>query len=312
MRSRRRGNRIFGLGVGAIFVVLALAYWFLLLEPVPPSEPPEQSEGQKASRAVLSRTQGLVELRMGEGRWTPVSTGAALSPGSDLRTGKDGQASVAYGEAVRLQVHPQARVHVDRLDEQVTLFRLRQGLLVADVDPAAGASVQVATVGSDAVAETGGGRLHVMADGHGALRAAATKGTATLRAQGKTVTLKEGFQSEALPGRGPSSPAPLPASLFLKVRWPDDSATSKRRQLVRGTTTPGSFVWAAGRRIKAGANGRFEAVVKLREGENRVRIQVRDILGQTQEVTSPVIELDTSAPAHAVEVDPDMWSGKKR
>ncbi len=121
------------------------------------------------------------------------------------------------------------------------------------------------------------------------------------------MTLKPGFYSVAAPGKKPVEPAAIPPSLLLKVRWPAAAATAKRRQLVSGTASPGARVSVGERAVWADRKGRFETVVDLREGKNRIEVHAVDLAGREARAASPDIELDTHAPTLKVDTSPDMW-----
>jgi hypothetical protein len=76
---------------------------------------------------------------------------------------------------------------------------------------------------------------------------------------------------------------------------------------VVGVTTPGAHVLVGSDKVTADAKGRFFAVIELREGTNEIHIQAVDVLGRTQSAVSPPWILDTRAPTHAVDTDPNMW-----
>ena len=308
-----RGNALFVAGVALVLALVGMGYaTFLDYEEAPsitaaaPQAAVEQPAVASSRAAQIQRADGSVEIRVGQD-WRPAGVGMEVAPGSGVRTGPNGSATVSYGDGIAAEVNSDSVLRVDRLDDRVARFVVGQGSVVLDVsDAKPGRVVQLAADGSDAVLETTAGRVAVLNDGKGQLQAAVTRGNAQLSANGGQIDLAEGQQSIIAPGKPPSAPAPIPRSLLLKVQWPKKQ-TTKRHHRVVGTTNPGARVRVGGRLITADAKGRFSAVVDLREGANRISIEAVDVVGRTQGVESPEIVVDSKAPDQTIETDPGMW-----
>lgn len=310
-----RSNALFVVGVAIVLSLVGIGYMVILgWEEPPPAPEPLPLVEAALTGARVERTDGSVQFRVGKGEWQLAQIGVELAPGADVRTGADGAAFLSYGPGIAAEVKGDSVIRVDRLDEEVARFVVGEGVVVIDVDEnlkEGDRVVQLGADGSDAVVETRGGRVGVLSDGKGHIQTAVTRGEAVLEAGGKRVELKAGQQSTVAPGGTPSAPVAVPKSLLLKVKFPADTKTAKRRHLIQGTASPGSLVRIGERVVTADEMGRFSAVVDLGEGRNRIVVQAVDVLGRAAAQRSPEITLDTRAPSHTVETDPDMWQDGK-
>lgn len=212
-----------------------------------------------------------------------------------------------YGDALRLELAESTEVRFTELARGIAKFVMGEGMMLADVRPHSGLGVQVRSRDGSATAETRDGAVYFAADANGALRTAVTRGTATVSAHGETVTVRPGYFTVATANDAPTRPAEIPRSLFLKVKWPADASTAKRRQRVSGTTAPGARVRVGESVVWTDAKGRFSTIVDLKEGRNRIHVRVVDLVGREQQDASPEIELDTRGPPQNIETSPDMW-----
>jgi hypothetical protein len=310
----KKKDLVFAGAVAGILSLVGAAYVVTLGDSpgVEIEAPPPEPAAPKGPGGRLERADGAVEIRLNETTWQAAAVGTRVVAGSEVRTGAGGSASVVYGDAIRLDVQGSTEVKLAQLDDKVARFVVGKegGLVVADIAPGNTRLVQVATEGSDAVAETRDGRLHVLTDGSGRMQTAVTRGQASVTANGETVALTEGLQSTVEPGQAPTAPVGIPTSLLLKVKWPEAS-TAKKRHVVSGTATPGARVSVGGKIVTADRKGRFQTVVELREGANAIKIFAIDVLGRKKEIESPAIVVDTHAPGHAVDTSPDMWKRKR-
>jgi hypothetical protein len=119
------------------------------------------------------------------------------------------------------------------------------------------------------------------------------------------VALREGQQSVARVGHAPSAPAPLPASLLLKVSWPAVRMTNERRIVVTGRATPGSIVVVGEDRVEVQPDGRFTHVILLREGRQRLAARAHGVAGSATSEGPPIV-LDTRAPDARFNTG-DLW-----
>jgi hypothetical protein len=303
----KRGNVIFVGGIAAVLAAVGLSYLFLIsgreLKPLPaaPPAPVVQMAARLASAA------GDVQVSTGGEDWTRAAVGAALSAGTYLRTGDDARAEVTYGDDLRVRLTAGTHLRVGELRPDVARLVVGDGLVFADVRGGRGPRLEVRNSQGDAVATARDGALFVSAEPGGALRAAVTRGSADLTANGESVEVGPGFYSVAVPGNKPTAPASVPKSLLLKVQWPVETLTAKRRQLVTGSTSPGARVRVGNATLWADRKGHFRTVVSLKEGKNVIEVRSVDMVGREARDASSVIELDTHAPAQRVETSPDMW-----
>lgn len=323
---RVRGSLLFAGGIASVLASVAAGYWWFLAQgpisraPVAesavatrpadnkqmPSESRQRKPGASAS-ATVAGTNGTVQFRAGGQPWRPLRAGEELRVGTNVRTMAGGRAELRYGSDIKIKVFPNTSFDLAPGEARNKRLTLREGLLVADVPEASGdKGVAIGTAGSDAVARSKQGRLHVLADGRGGLQAAVSRGEASVSGAGKAVTLRQGTQTRVAPDAPPEAPKAIPKSLFLKVRWPE-TETRARRQTVRGQTVPGARVRVGNRVLMADETGRFEAAVELSEGANRIPISTLDVLGRQKRAASPPIEVDTRPPEHQVETGPELW-----
>ncbi|RMH38032.1 MAG: hypothetical protein D6689_20385 [Deltaproteobacteria bacterium] len=291
--------------LAAAVVALAVAVSRTLFEdaPVVPADaaparaaaaPPRPPDAAPAGGvAWVVDVTGVVERATSGGRWTPVAAGDTLSVDDVLRTGTLGRVTIAVGDA-EVRLDPDTVFAVSALTDAVTRVQLGEGRIAATVRDG-GRRFGVAVRGSDAVAETAAGAFSVLSAGHGDATVAATRGEVTLSANRRTVTVRAGQQSVVAPGSAPTAPAPIPPSLFLKVKAPGRVARS-REVTLRGRTAPGAVIRINGERVAVDPSGAFEHSVALREGRNRVDVETRDATGRAR--TSQVdVEVDTTGPA---------------
>jgi hypothetical protein len=117
-------------------------------------------------------------------------------------------------------------------------------------------------------------------------------GADVVRAGERLLTLSDGRATVTQVGTEP----------LLEVAWP--GRTRQARVPLRGSVEPGAFVrWvdpAAGEAVRADDQGRFEVMVVLREGPQRVELEVVDAFGNKRTVSGS-IERDTKGPRFTVE-----------
>lgn len=316
MSQRQAQNRRFVLLAGLI-VGLVPAGWFVFLhEPPPPVTPPVpppvvvEAPAQEPARVEVLKlvdTTGAVEVRRGDGSFEPAVLGMVLHQDDALRTG-DGFARLSADGAFEVDVEPHSTLEVGVLTASLSRLLLEHGMVTADVKANDGRVVEIAAKGSDAVARTSDGAFALSSNGEGTVAVGARRGEVEFAAAGKAVLLRAGQQSVAKPAEAPSEPEQVPTSLFLKVALPAEGETNQKRIPISGATAPGAQLVVAGRRVIVHADGRFSAVVHLREGKNALLVEGRDVAGnQTSKRTELVV--DTTAPDSRIPTE-DLW--KKR
>ena len=116
--ARRRRRLVTGWAAAASVTVAALGVWLV--------RPMLQFEPQVV--ATLTRTVGSVEQNVGNGRWTPVATPAALVSGVQLRTARDGRAALQLENGVELRLDARTLVAF----EDTGHAQLSQGAVYVD------------------------------------------------------------------------------------------------------------------------------------------------------------------------------------
>ena len=306
--AARRGNLVFIGGILAVAALVVLAYVYFLA-PQPLAPPPVATSGPAPATSPLRliEAEGGVERRRGGGDWQALQAGSEVSPGDDLRTKGQGRAAFAYGGDVRVDMSSDSQLRLEPDSDGAARVIVGEGLAVVDVRPESGRLVRISAKGSDAITETRNGKVHVLNDGAGHVQTAVLRGQATVKAQGRSVDVAAGFATRVDPGKPPESPTALPASLLLKVKWPNGGATTKKRHLITGTANPGARVRVGDMVVLADQRGRFQAVIELAEGSNRVQVRAVDVAGHEMHDQSPAIEVDTRAPSQKVDTSPEMW-----
>ncbi len=286
----RRERTVFW-AVVALLAGGAAASWFLLLGPEPaPAPPPALAPAPVVGLTVLSAPGEVTVVRGGER--IAAAQGFELRADDGIETAPGARVELE-GAGYRVAVEEGGRFDVREITAELSRFRLGAGLLSASVQEDPGRAVEIEG-GEDAVARTTGGEVAVSRSG-AAVAVGVRSGSAEFRSAGRSVVLREGQQSIALAGKGPSAPAPLPSSLLLKVSWPEERVTNRRRIVVTGRTEPGTTVILGGERVEVGPDGRFTHVIALREGSQPLAARAHGVGGSTTS-EGPVVQLDTRAP----------------
>ncbi len=286
----------------ALLVAGTLVAYRLLLGPEPgartsPAPPPPPA----AVPLTLAAVTGDVTVVRGGVR-SPATSGAALREDDSIETGIGGRAELSGG-GYAVTLEEGGRFAIGEITAELSRFRLAAGLVSARVqdDPARSVEIEGAP---DLVARTRGGDVTVARTGT-VLAVGVRRGRAELSSAGSTVALAEGQQSEAKLGQAPSSAAPLPASLLLKVSWPAPRATNERRMVVSGSATPGAIVVLGGERVEVRPDGRFTHAIVLREGRQTLTARAVGLAGSAAS-EGPAIVLDTRAPDARFDTR-DLW-----
>lgn len=289
------------IALGTFFVMVAVALVLLLRQEnrqaaVPPSPSPSPQPN-----VVVRSVEGVVETRGGTEDWTAITAGDALTLEHVLRTGSGGSAVVDLGDQATVRVAERSQIAIAKITEAVARVRLDAGQVSADVLRQE-SKLQVEVRGSDAVAEAGPGKFAMITDGDGNVSVLSSEGHVGLTAGGKTVDVGPGEQSVVRPRLAPSAPEKIPSSLFVKLAAPASRTQRERETIVRGSTVPGAMVTVNGKTTAADERGQFEAPVPLREGRNRVLVEVRDAAGRKKVETLPDVTVDSKGPAVEGEV----------
>lgn len=294
--------------IAALLVAGAALAYRLLLGPAPagPAPGPATAAAPAAVRLAVATVTGDVTI-------VRAGTRARAAPGDELRA--DDAIETAPGARVELDgggyqvaLDEDGSFGVREITAELSRFRLEQGLVSARVRDDAGAAVEIEGAGGARVA-TRGGDVAVARSGE-TTAVGVQRGTAEFAAAGGTVVLAAGQQSVAAPGKRPSAPGPIPASLLLKVSWPEARATNRRRIVVTGRTAPGAIVVVGDERVDVRPDGGFTHVIALREGSQRLVARARSV-GGAASADGPVILLDTRAPDPRFDTA-DLWTKPRK
>lgn len=289
--------------VAALLVVGAGVAYRLLLGPEPGSATP----GQQAPVGLgVARVEGEVTI-VRAGVRERAAAGAPLHPDDTIETAPGARVALAGG-SYEVVLEEGGRFDVEEITAELSRFRLGAGLVSARVQEEPGRAVEIEAA-SDAVARTTGGEVAVSRSGD-VVSVGVVSGAAEFRAAGQAVVLRGGEQSIASAGKPPSAPAPIPASLLLKVSWPEERTTNQRRIVITGRTQPGAVVVLGDERVEVKPDGRFTHVVVLREGRQRLSARAHAVSGSASS-EGPAVVLDTRAPDALFDTR-DLWAPERK
>jgi hypothetical protein len=238
---------------------------------------PREIEPAHEHRVAVASVEGTVERRTMASQWAPLHAGDVLNPDDIVQTGEDGRVGLRVGNTL-VTMDPRTQIAVPAITATVSRVRLGEGRIAADVSAEGKGTFGVDIEGSDAVVETESGVFAVLNSGQGEAAVATKTGNVRLTAAGQTVKVGPGQQSLVRRARPPTPPQSIPGSLFLKV-YQRDVRQRTRAFALRGETTPGAVISVNGRRVQVGADGIFDSTVALREGQNRLLVETRDVAG---------------------------------
>ncbi len=294
-----KGRIAVAAAVLAALAAVGISYWafFVRGEHDPP---PTAAKPPPAAPLALTVSELVppVEIAGADGKFHPARVGDTIAPPSQIRTGEAGSATLraADGSTVRLRGGTTARV--EALTRELQRLSLGEGMVEADVPDDPGRLLQLdleepgAAPGTSPAARTRGAAFVASTDGAGRSAVATRRGEVVLSARGKEVVVHTGEYARVGPGATPDAPAPIPASLFLKVQWPASSRT--RTVVVAGEAPPGARVSVEGKRVKVDPAGKYRAEVTLDEGTHQLAVEAVDVAGRTKRERSPPITIDTS------------------
>lgn len=271
-------------------------------EKAPPAEAP------LTTTVEVSKVTGEAWLSRGVAPRVQLLAGAVLHESDAIETSEGSAIELGSGESYQIFLDGAARFGVREITAELSRFRLEEGLAEAKVKSDTGRVLMIES-SDDASVRTGGGRISVAAGG-GRVALGVTEGEAQLGSGGQIVAVRAGQISVAERGRAPSAPVTLPRSLLLKVDWPSERETNRRRIVVRGRASPGALVSVGGERVKVRPDGVFTHILFLREGLQVIEARARDVAGRREVTKSPPVVLDTRAPAAEFDTG-DLW-GKRR
>lgn len=258
------------------------------------------------ARAEITAVRGTVQTRPASGTWADAAVGQRLASDDSVRAGRASEATLRLGDGVEVRLSPRSEFTVRELSAEVSKIRLDQGHVTASVDEGGKRVLRVQARGSDAEAESAGGQFGVVTDGTGQLAVATSTGKVKLSAAGQSVEMGAG-ETSAVTGGAPSAPRPIPTSLFLKVGALGPQKTRELTTTVSGQAEPGSVVRVADQLARVDDKGRFQVKVPLKDGQNKLAVDVTDASGRNKIETLPPITVDRAKP----EIDAQTTWGQK-
>lgn len=238
-----------------------------------------------------------------DGRWIAVQKGDLLSLQDVVRTVPGANAVLRLGASMEIELREKVEIRLDRLSRAGASVDLRRGKVVARVgDPSGNLAI---TARDTRTSSEGPARFVVMAAENGAVSVATTSGRARFASGGKTVTLAEGTQTSAEPGRPPAEPEKIPEDVLLSVVWPEGERHGEQAA-INGQVGPSSLVTINGTPVAVSADGKFSAAVQLREGSNVVDIEAEDLGGRKKQIANTLMRPSTKPPKLAP-VPGQLW-----
>lgn len=253
---------------------------------------------ESGARLEVLEAQGEVTRRAGVG-YVPLAAGDTLQVEDAVVVGAGSRALLGVGEGTRLELESSSAVRVLEVDATGVRVELERGRVKARVR-ADGAPLGLSSRGRAIYATDADFTAAV--DGEGALAVDAERGSLRVEGTGdQEAVLQQGERLRSMPGREPAVGA-IPTELLLQVGWPEIPTTRKDHLVVQGRTEAYAEVEVdrdgSTTTVRAGADGAFRTQVPLEEGENRVTVRARDVLGHTREDEASVLR-DSTAPSIA-------------
>ena len=251
-----------------------------ITEPEPEPEPvPTPEEPARAWDAQVVEATGRVEVKRGGGEaWAAVSVGDRLAEDDAVRTFDASRLSIEVS-GIAVTVDERSELQVREVRESALRASFR-GRVESTVTEGAGAELELAVEGTDAVVKSTGGQFAVNADGRGTVAVATVSGRVDFSARGKSVTVGAGEVSHAAQDAEPGAPKSALKRVMLSVNWPDQKETNQREVPVRGVVEVGARVRVQGQNVEVDEQGRFAAKVQLKHGEQTLAVVATDVLGR--------------------------------
>jgi len=248
----------------------------------------------KAKALEVLEVRGDVSIVGQEGGETALGKGGRVNPGDRVKTGPEGEAVMRGAGSTTITVAPRSSVTVDGVLDGVARINVEQGFVRSRVKEGEGAGVEMRGGKEDAKVLTRGGDVSVGVDAGGNLAVATLDGKASLSHGGVTRELGKG--QTAFVAGGKVELGEVPTSLLLKVAWPAAGRTKEPASQIAVTLPRGSTAVLNGADVTVGPDGAGTANVTLKEGDNTLRLEARDVSGNVLVEDSGVIVLDTRPP----------------
>ncbi|MFZ5482162.1 MAG: FecR domain-containing protein [Myxococcota bacterium] len=249
---------------------------------------------------VLVEATGDVRRTDALGGQRALEAGAALDARDRVSAGAGGRAVLAIGDDTRVTVEEESSVKVLGVDAAGVRLELEGGRVQATVRPGSGS---VGIVAGDTEFTSDDADFRVDRDGD-VVGVAVDRNAVSVKGLDGVTEVREG-QTLVAPADGDPLLRPATEALLLYVADPAAARVRDDATEVRGKTVPGARVRVRGagdwQEVRADPNGEWVARVSLAEGENAVRVEARDVLGNVA-TSSVTVVRDTTAPAVGVEV----------
>ncbi len=240
-----------------------------------------------AEKATVTRSSGI--------QADALSAGMVVEIQDTIRTGAEGSAQLRFGAGAGLVLSADGSMRILSADGSGLRVELEEGAVSARVRP--GMAPLGITNRGRAVRATDAD-FTVMVDSAGGLSAVSERGALGLSGFGNVEDLKPGDVLRAVPEKEAVT-APAPEKLLLDVNWPEMVTTRSAEVVVEGKTDPYAMVIVGEGeqriQMRADINGRFQASVPLKEGENGLELTVRDVMGR-EVVEKRKVNRDSTAP----------------
>jgi hypothetical protein len=248
----------------------------------------EDNSGLQRQRIEVISVEGVVEHRLGKAHWVLLQSGDRLQQEEAIRTGKEGRAMLKVGDTATVEITPRSHFSVKEVSHTVARVQLDVGRVFTVVHGKGGSKFRIEMKGSDAFAESSKGEFSVLTRGDGQIAVAARAGNVQLSAKNKNVKVAAGTQSLVQPNLPPTTPEPIPASLFLKVVGSKSKLQREKKTTIEGSTTPGAMISVNGVNVPVNKEGGFSALVPLKEGTNPIVIETEDVSGRRKKELSKI------------------------
>ena len=292
----------FAIGVTAVLALVGALYYIILArEPALPAVVELPAFVPAQPQVIVRSVSGDATRRSANGGVVKLVVGDALLESDEVRTGATADAVIA---AVGTAGASEVRLGADTVVGLGATgdFFLSQGSVIAQANGMPLVFGGAGTTGR--VRVTGSARL--LSDGARGLVVGGIRGQTLLENVGQQVSVGPNQVAQLRAALPPSRSWAIPASLLLKVRWPQATELASRKLRVTGEASPGSLIRVHGARALSDEGGRFSADIDLAEGVNTLSLTAEDAAGRKKQ-SEIKVRVDTTPADVGVETSPEMW-----